>query len=166
MEMLKSMKEALMAQAYSQISHLDKVDAKELGEVVDMIKDIEEAIYYCTITEAMNSKQEKNHVQYERDIDRDNGRMYYTPYYNMNGGNTSGGNSGVRNYSDMYYYPLDSVPHKDDREGRSPHYRKMYMETKEMHGDSSKKMADLEKYMMELSRDLTEMIQDASPEEK
>lgn len=27
-----------------------KVDAHELGEVVDMIKDIEEAIYYCAKT--------------------------------------------------------------------------------------------------------------------
>ena len=50
MEMLKSMKEILMSQAYSQMNHLDKVDAKELGEVIDMIKDIEEAIYYCAKT--------------------------------------------------------------------------------------------------------------------
>jgi phage anti-repressor protein len=33
--------------------HLDKVDAKELGEAIDMIKDLAEAIYYCTITDAM-----------------------------------------------------------------------------------------------------------------
>ena len=58
MEMLKSMKETLMACAQGQMGHLDTVDAKELGEVIDMIKDIEEAIYYCTITEAMHSKGE------------------------------------------------------------------------------------------------------------
>lgn len=39
--------------------HLDGVDACELGEVVDMIKDISEAIYYCTITAAMEDKSVK-----------------------------------------------------------------------------------------------------------
>jgi hypothetical protein len=32
---------------------LSEVDTKELGEAIDMIKDLEEAIYYCTVTEAM-----------------------------------------------------------------------------------------------------------------
>jgi hypothetical protein len=38
------------------MENLDCVDAKELGEVIDMIKDIEEAIYYCTVTAAMVEK--------------------------------------------------------------------------------------------------------------
>jgi hypothetical protein len=38
------------------MTHLDSVDAKELGEAIDMIKDLSEAIYYCTITEAMEAK--------------------------------------------------------------------------------------------------------------
>ena len=59
MENLHSMRECLIACAHSQMTHLDKVDAKELGEVIDMIKDIEEALYYCTITEAMNAKGEE-----------------------------------------------------------------------------------------------------------
>ena len=56
------MKEALMNCVEGQIvGHLDQVDAKELGEAVDMIKDLSEAIYYCTITEAMEKgeKEEK-----------------------------------------------------------------------------------------------------------
>ena len=36
--------------------NLEAVDACELGEVVDMIKDLAEAIYYCTVTEAMEDK--------------------------------------------------------------------------------------------------------------
>lgn len=58
MEQLKHMKECLMSQAQAQMAHLDKVDAKELGEVIDMIKDLEEAIYYCTITKAMKESKE------------------------------------------------------------------------------------------------------------
>ena len=38
---------------------LTSVDAKELGEAVDMIKDLSEAIYYCTITESMERATRK-----------------------------------------------------------------------------------------------------------
>ena len=40
-----------------QMTHLDEVDTKELGEAIDMIKDLEEAMYYCTITKAMEQKE-------------------------------------------------------------------------------------------------------------
>lgn len=42
----------------------------------------------------------------------------------------------------------------------------MYMEGKEMHKDTNSQLAELEAYLHELSDDLTEMIKDASPEEK
>lgn len=35
------------------MSNLEQVDAKEMGEVIDIIKDLEEAQYYCAITSAM-----------------------------------------------------------------------------------------------------------------
>ena len=41
----------------SQMTNLDEVDTKELGEAIDMIKDLEEAMYYCTITKAMEQKE-------------------------------------------------------------------------------------------------------------
>ena len=40
-----------------QMANLDEVDTKELGEAIDMIKDLEEAMYYCTITKAMEQKE-------------------------------------------------------------------------------------------------------------
>ena len=60
---------------------------------------------------------------------------------------------------------------RDSREGRSGRSRRSYMETKEMNRDNSaeskqKKMRELESYMSELSGDITEMINDASSEEK
>jgi hypothetical protein len=55
---------------------------------------------------------------------------------------------------------------RDAREGRSPMSRRSYMESKEMHHDKAIKLKELENYMMELGKDVTEMIQDASPEEK
>ena len=55
-ERLTYVKHTLMDLVEEQMEHLERVDAKELGEVIDMIKDIEEAMYYCTVTEAMHSK--------------------------------------------------------------------------------------------------------------
>lgn len=39
---------------HSKLDDLEKINAKEMGEVIDMIKDIEETIYYHTIIEAMH----------------------------------------------------------------------------------------------------------------
>jgi hypothetical protein len=169
MERLKSMKETLISQVQSQLGNLAQVDTKELGEAVDMIKDLEEAIYYGTITKAMGEKEKESHhseryytpVTYMRDMDKNDGRMYY----NGNGGSTGGSNyamGGTRYFTEKDY-PLEF---RDYREGRSPMSRKMYMESKEMHLDKPTQLKELEKYMQELSNDLVEMIQDASPEEK
>ena len=96
---------------------------------------------------------------YNREIDKNNGRMYYDGNGHMNGGTTGGG---TRNYREREYM----MPMRDSREGRSPISRRMYMETKEMHMDKAASMKELEKYVQELTHDIVEMIEDASPEEK
>lgn len=192
MEDLKSMKKSLINCVQGQINgNLKEVDAKELGEAVDMIKDLEEAIYYATITKAMEEgdKEKKNHEGlgnpyqqpqntmfypvYLRDMDKPYGRMYYdgNGNYNMGdaGSGRGGSSGGSRNYQDhmmppYYEYPMDMM--RDHREGRSPMSRKNYMEAKEKSHDPSTHMKELEKYLQELSQDVTEMIQSATPEEK
>lgn len=185
MEQLKHMKECLTAQVQAQMGNLQSVDAKELGEAVDMIKDLAEAIYYCTITEAMDKQgKEDTYAQsyytemrhdpymygdnYYRDMDRsDYGRMYYSSGSNASNGSSSSGNSGSMSGSRMNYtereYPMEM---RDKREGKSPLMRKAYMESKEMHKDKTQQMKDLEMYVQELASDITEMVKDASPEEK
>ena len=191
MERLKQMKDSLVSIVQSQMSgHLDQVDTEELGDAIDMIKDLEEAIYYCTITKAMTEKEDKEkehhhyytervypdympkYYPYYRDMDRSTGRMYYddTMYYGGNG-STSGSSSnsemssGSRGYDEvMTSYP--STMMRDAREGRSGRSRKSYMESKEMHQGKEMQMKELEKYMQELTHDITEMVSDASPEEK
>lgn len=171
MEKLKHIKESLLGCVYNQVGDLKSADAKELGEAIDMIKDIEEAIYYCTITKAMNENEEgsrKSHdtVYYTekyypyRDMEMSNGRMHY----NDGGSSSMSGNAGnsTRNYSE---HPL-SFQMKDYREGRSPQSRRNYMESKEMHNDKHVQMKELENYVKELSEDLMEMIEGASVEEK
>ena len=81
MEKLKQMKEALVGCVESQVfGNLKDVDAKELGEAMDMIKDLSEAIYYCTITEAMEGEKHG-----EKSGKGQHGMMYYkesmTPMY-------------------------------------------------------------------------------------
>lgn len=193
MERLKMMKEKLISCVESQLNDLSKVNAKELGEAVDMIKDLEETIYYCTVVEAMENKDKE---QPSREM------MYYpVMYYN---GNSSGGNSGNsgnsgssnsggnntsgngRGYSEnRYYYPMDAYYYnnafnrgmrdyasayprevRDYREGRSGNSRRSYMESKEMHEGKEKQMMELDKYIKELGKDVMEMISDASSEEK
>ena len=59
-EKLKWMKDCLICAVETQLCNLEEVDTEELGEAIDMIKDLEEAIYYCTVTEAMtNPKKEE-----------------------------------------------------------------------------------------------------------
>ena len=182
MERMKHMKETLMSCVQGQLGDLSSVDAKELGEAVDMIKDLSEAIYYCTITESMekSDKEKKEYPmneyryypvdynRYYRDMDRQYGNMYYTDYAMNNGGGNQGGS---RNYQDRNRqtsgesrnYPIEL---RDYREGRSPMTRKTYMERK-MHGGAKEaQMHELEKYMQELTSDITEMIEGASMEEK
>lgn len=113
----------------------------------------------------------------ERDMDREYGKMYYSGSGSQGGQSSGGMNGGQRGYSDSMqsdsnrYYNGQQSSGRDSREGRSGESRRSYMETKEMHKsntaeDKQMKMKELEKYMAELSSDVTEMISDASAEEK
>ena len=70
MERLKAMKETLVSAAQSQMGNLAATDTKELGEVIDMIKDIEEATYYCTIIKSMNHGKGFHKDKKVRDLDQ------------------------------------------------------------------------------------------------
>lgn len=58
MERLKAAKEKLLCAVEAQLGHLESVDAHELGEVVDMVKDFEEAMYYCAKVKELEEKKE------------------------------------------------------------------------------------------------------------
>ena len=157
---LNHMKEMLMGAVETAIYNLEEADAKELGEAVDMIKDIEETLYYCSIVEAMEEDSKPKHEMYYPVMY--NNRMNEEPhrsYYNGNISSTPGG----RNWYTEHEMP--NMP-GDMREGRSPRSRRMYMEAKETHQDKNTQIRELEKYVQELTQDMVEMIEDATPEEK
>ena len=181
-EKLQWMKDSLICVVENQLCNLNEVDTAELGEAIDMIKDLEEAIYYCTVTEAMsNPKKEHSWEMKKSDHHQEKGdsRMYYgypmmysdngrnrreDGTFYMDGGSSNDMPNSENNNSNTNYY--DDPEGKDYREGRSSISRRMYMEAKHTGRDKATQLRELEKYMQELSQDITEMIADASPEEK
>lgn len=172
-ERLKHLKDCLMCCVEGQMTNLQEADAEELGAAIDMLKDLEEAMYFSTITEAMTKGEGKKHnSEYEFEFDSakehhpKGEKMYYstpTMYAEGNGGGSHsymGGNNG-RSYMDN-----SERSYSDTMSGRSPMSRRMYMEAKQTQSDKATQLRELEKYMQELTTDIVEMIQDASPEEK
>lgn len=56
MEEMKCIKKALIEMLYSNINNLEELDTHEVGEIIDMIKDIAETMYYCAASENMMKK--------------------------------------------------------------------------------------------------------------
>ena len=139
-EQLKQMKMNLVNCVQAQMANLKEIDSKELGEAIDMIKDLEEAIYYCTVTEAMNQGETWEMKKGD-----------YCPEWNN---------------SRMWNEDSETPSSYESYGGRSHHSRKKYLEAKNMNKDKATQLRELEKYMQELSTDITEMIADASIEEK
>lgn len=173
---LTAMRENLASCIEYQLQHLEDVDCEELGEAIDMLKDLEETLYFHAITEAMKGEgaygdwpetKKNGHHQY------DDSQMYYggwnAPMMYYDGGKGSHGHSnsgnGNSNSNSSSYYHEPMNYERDEREGRSPQNRRMYMEAKYTK-DKATQLRELEKYMQELTGDMVEMIQDASPEEK
>ena len=191
---MKHLKEQLMACVECEMAKgIERVNTCEMGEVIDMVKDLSEALYYCEITKAMEAEDEpesetKHRMRY---LPRERVMYnmpypveYYDPRYRERYNypvhsdakargehmdtRSDGANEGHRYniYYPMYNDGYDSEDmRRDPYEGRSGMRRKMYMEGKGTK-DKSHQMKELENYMQELSTDLTEMIADASPEEK
>lgn len=184
---LKSAECRLLSLIEGQINgDISCVDAKELGEVVDMMKDFAEYRYYASVADAMeeSSEEEKEHYMSEYapatrrmySVPRMGGRrmypmepmmddsyrsrMYYSEPRSMNsGGNASmSGNSGNMNYAEGYG--------RDYREGRSGISRRTYMEMKDSTVDKNHKVEEIKKYGHDLTDDIMEMVQNATPEEK
>lgn len=169
MERLNHMEEVLMGCVQAQLSYLDTVDTEELGQAIDMIKDLEQAKYYCSIVKAMEEAEEdetkeKSH-HHHRDMDKVYGRMYYE---GPDGRYPWKKRDRDEDWESYPYYPERGreIDIRDSREGRSPVTRRMYMESKQLHKDKTEKVKELEKYMQELSEDIVEMIDGASPEER
>lgn len=91
----------------------------------------------------MPEMNREHDAEYYRDMDKMDGRMYYS------GSGSQGGSQW-----------------RDSREGRSGQMRRSYIESKENGKDKGEKMKSLEEYMKSIAEDITEAIEGASPEER
>lgn len=125
-ENMKAMMECLCTKAKSEIDgNLDCVDAQELGAVIDMVKDLNEGLYYAEITKAMEEGKENSiseEMRYYRydpaihgDIYRDDYRTY-KPRMTAN----------MRMYNDNRYSNGHYAPDGDSMRGYSVNYPDMY----------------------------------------
>lgn len=151
-EKLKHIQETLASAAESQIYNLECVDAKELGEVIDIIKDIEETFYYCSVIKAMEKGDSYGYNDHQNEV------MYYNEKNKMSHDEMTHKTShSEKEYPEAF---------QEERNGRSYHSRRMYLDAKEKKQDKTTQMRELEKYAQELTQDIVEMVQDSTPEEK
>lgn len=167
---------------------LESVDTCEMGKVIDMIKDLAEAMYYRTLTKTMGESEDEEILKMFDRYGRD--KRFYDHYRYEDGRFAPKGRGTYRrNYDEPMwhmtpemYRDMDREPYgrmyytepthmHDSREGKSGISRRTYMDTRDAHKantqqDKEAKMHDLEAYMRELSDDLTELIADMIPEEK
>lgn len=130
---------------------VEHVNAEELGEVIDMIKDIEQTMYYCAKVKRMEEKKE------EEDRYNYNAPMVESIPYGA-------ANPMSRGFGG--YKPEDINESWDELEGHSGRCRKEYLESKHSHMDQNEHKKKLETYAKELGRDILEMIEESTPEEK
>lgn len=108
MEHMKTMEElmgTLLNKAKAEVDgNIDGVDAKELGEVIDMVKDLAEAKYKCKIVKEMEDAKEEEEMMDKLDS-LDDRRYYNSNRYASGRYAPSGYGNKTRNYSDNMRYP-------------------------------------------------------------
>lgn len=105
-------------------SGIENVDTCEMGKVVDMMKDLSEAMYYRTLTKEMDeSKSEETLEMFERYGD---GRRFYDKYRYADGRFAPKGRGTRRGYDEPPYYHMNPDMY---REHTPEYYRDMDMES-------------------------------------
>ena len=164
---------------------IEELDAEEFSKVTDMLKDLSEAMYYRTITVAMEESEYGEDYDYEgrkgyrgqmrdskgRYMSRRKGYMPMMRDYDWD--NMQMDRDMDREHGKMYYTePMtmrnDNQTHSESRYDRA---RRGYEESKAMHKsgsveDKKKNMESLEHYMKELSEEMAELIESMDANEK
>lgn len=84
MHQLKWIKEQIANAVCAQLSCIEKVNTHELGEAIDALKDLEEAMYYCSkikrgekkVCEHCHKLLEEEEEKLEQELDKHEGRSY------------------------------------------------------------------------------------------
>ena len=194
-ERMHKMIECLTEKALCELEKgTENVDTCEMGQVVDMIKDLNEAEYKAVIVKAMKKADEEKEEydkillrELKEEYGEDAGRRFYDHYRYSDGRFAPKGHGSYRRgYEEPPYYHMTPEMYRDmDRDTHSRMYytetgmnesgydraKRTYTETKEMHRgntpeDKKAKMQELERYAKSLTEDVVEMVSDMSDEEK
>lgn len=167
-EVAEMLKELCEAEYYAKISKaMDEYDFEDAEEIMDDGRRGYRGQPRDSRGRYMRRGYQKMMPEYYRDMDMDDGRMYYTSANASQG--SQGGSSGQSSGGSSMGYSDGMM--RDSREGRSGQSRKGYVETKEMHKGNSEedKMAkkrELDKWMSDFSSDVKELVGDMTAEEK
>ncbi len=160
MEQIMHIKDELIRMVEEQISRggMHAVDTKELGEVIDMIKDLSEACYYCEKAKETclyNEEMEYEDYNSGRGNSFREGRMYYPggTMYTRGGDSRGGGRTGNGGRGTTTYNGGGGtyVRGNGGRRGYS---------------DSGMDPREIEHYINDLSDELIDMLKDIPPEDK
>jgi hypothetical protein len=113
-ERMHKMIECLTEKALAELDKgIENVDTNEMGEVVDMIKDLNEAEYRAVIVKSMKEADEEQ-KEYDKELLRtlkdeygeEGGRRYYDHYRYANGRFAPKGRGTRRGYEEPPYYHM------------------------------------------------------------
>ena len=111
-ERMHKMQECLTEKAVNELEKgVENVDTSEMGQVVDMIKDLAEAEYHSIISKAMK-KADEEEEEYDKELlkslkaeyGEESGRRYYDHYRYANGRFAPKGRGTRRGYVEPPYY--------------------------------------------------------------
>lgn len=173
-------------------SGIENVDTCEMGKVVDMMKDLSEAMYYRTLTKAMD-ESDTEEIMEMFDKYGDDGKRYYDMWRYKSGRFAPKGRGTRRGYEEPPYYHMNPDMYREhdpewyrdmDRKDGKMYYtepitmesrydkaKRMYTETKAKHNSGSVEDKQLtlkegEKMLNVIIDELMEMVSDATPEMK
>lgn len=196
-ESMEKMIECLVNKAKAELDNgIENVDTHEMYEVVDIIKDLAEAKYKCTVVKAMEDAEEDGDLKGKlAKLTSDDEMRFYTtqnrryqsrmpieddyPYYKRNrmprmyydGDMSSSSEYGTNGAVVSSRSDANTADHTPRQESRYDRARRNYTESKVAHNrdtleDTQANIDELESYMRVLGDDITDMIKSASPEEK
>lgn len=67
-ERLKALKHSLLCAIEEEMKDIYETDTDELGKVIDMLKDLEKTMYYCTIIKAMEAKSDSEIIEHAESV--------------------------------------------------------------------------------------------------
>ncbi len=195
-ERIHKMIECLTEKALCELDKgIENVNTEEMGEAVDMIKDLCEAEYKAVIVKSMK-KADEEEEEYNKELLRalkdeygeESGRRFYDHYRYANGRFAPKGKGTYRRgYEEppyMHMYPEAEHMRDMDRDYGKMYYtesvnesgydraKRNYTEVKEMHSgttpeDKEQRMKALDKYIKTVTNEIIKIVSDnATTEEK